>query len=127
MTAARRVLAVVPDLFFAAKIAAVAKAAGADVAFASAAAVPALCAAQAPDLVLLDLHAGPEVHALVRALKAGEATRGVPLVGFFSHVDLETRNAAVAAGIDRALPRSAFVARLPELLAGGGSPAGGGA
>ena len=115
---ARRVLAVVPDLFFAAKIAAVAKAAGVELAFASAADIQARCADAPPDLVLLDLHAGPGVPDLIRALKAGDATRAVPLLGFHSHVDIATRKAALEAGIDRALPRSAFVTRLPELLAG---------
>lgn len=114
----RRVLAVVPDLFFAAKIAAVASAVGIELAFASAADLPARCAEAPPDLVLLDLHAGPGVPDLVRALKASDATRNVPLLGFHSHVDIATRKAALEAGIDRALPRSAFVSRLPALLAG---------
>lgn len=116
---ARRVLAVVPDLFFATKIAAVAKAAGVSLAFASAADVQARCAEAPPDLVLLDLHAGPEVPDLIRAFKAGDTTRTVPLLGFHSHVDIATRKAALDAGIDRAMPRSAFVARLSELLTGG--------
>ena len=119
---ARRVLAVVPDLFFAAKIGAVAKAAGVALTFASAADIQARCAEAPPDLVLLDLHAGPDVPDLVRALKAGDATRAVPLLGFHSHVDIATRKAALDAGIDRAMPRSAFVARLPAILAGTEAP-----
>jgi CheY-like chemotaxis protein len=118
----RRVLAVVPDLFFAAKIAAVAKAAGVEIAFASAVDARARCAATPPDLLLIDLHAGPDIPALVRSLKADAATRGIPLLGFHSHVDIETRSAALEAGIDRAMPRSAFVARLPGLLAGSDAP-----
>jgi hypothetical protein len=42
----------------------------------------------------------------------------VPVTGFFSHVDHATRDAALAAGVDEVLPRSAFVSRLPALLAG---------
>lgn len=118
MTRSPYALAVVPDLFFAAKIAAVARSSGAEVAFAPVAEAAARCAAEPPALLLVDLHAGPEVHALVHALKSDDATRAVPVVGFFSHVDLATRDAALAAGIDRAMPRSAFVTRLPELLAG---------
>jgi CheY-like chemotaxis protein len=118
MTEPRLVLAVVPDLFFAAKIEAVAKAAGVPLAFAPAAGAHARCAADAPRLLLLDLHAGPAVFELVRALKADPATRGVPVVGFHSHVDMDTRREALAAGVDRVLPRSAFVTRLPGLLAG---------
>jgi len=126
---APRVPAVVPDLFFAAKIEAVAKAAGAALAFAAPAEAPARCAADPPDFVLVDLHAGPGVHAMLRALAADPATRGVPTIGFFSPVDLAARDAAIAAGLDRALPRSAFVARLPALLAApdpAGPPPGGG-
>lgn len=119
---ARRVLAVVPDLFFATKIAAVAKAAGVGLAFVPLAGAHELCAAAPPDLLLLDLHAGPGVADLVRGLKADAATAAVPLLGFHSHVDVETRNVALAAGLDRALPRSAFVTRLPGLLAGDDSP-----
>ncbi|MCC6350729.1 MAG: hypothetical protein IT347_14175 [Candidatus Eisenbacteria bacterium] len=114
----RRVLAVVPDLFFASRIAATAKLADVGVAFVPLAGTHAACAAAPPDLLIVDLHAGPEVPVLLRALKADAATAAVPLVGFHSHVDIETRKAALAAGLDRALPRSAFVARLADLLAG---------
>lgn len=116
--ATRRVLAVVPDLFFAAKIEAVARAAGVEIAFVAPSAAAERCAAAPPDLVLIDLHAGPGVPGLVRALKASPATAAVPLVGFHSHVDIDTRKAALEAGLDRALPRSAFVTRLAGLLAG---------
>jgi len=114
----RRVLAVVPDLFFAAKIAAVARAAGVAIAFAPVALAHERCAAEPPDLLIVDLHASPLVPELVRALKADPATAAVPLLGFHSHVDVETRQRALEAGLNRALPRSAFVARLPGLLAG---------
>lgn len=114
----RRVLAVVPDLFFAARIAAVAKAAGVEIAFVAPEGAAAACAAASPDLVLIDLHAGPGVPALVRALKTGPGTGAIPLVGFHSHVDIATRTAALEAGLDRALPRSAFVTRLAGLLEG---------
>ena len=124
MTPPRRVLAVVPDLFFAAKIEAVARASGAEIAFVAPAAAAARCAEHPPDLLLLDLHAGPGVPDLIRTLKADERTRAVPLLGFHSHVDLETRRDALAAGLDRALPRSAFVTRMPELLGGASAPAG---
>ena len=123
MTHPRRVLAVVPDLFFAAKIEAVARAAGTALAFAAPGAAAARVVAEPPDLVVLDLHAGPEVTELIRALKADERTRALPLLGFHSHVELETRRVALAAGLDRALPRSAFVARMPELFGGAAAPA----
>ena len=37
-------------------------------------------------------------------------------MGFYSHVETTLRRTALEAGADAALPRSAFVARLPDLL-----------
>jgi hypothetical protein len=42
----------------------------------------------------------------------------VPVVGFFAHVQTELMQRARAAGFDEVLPRSAFVARLPDILRG---------
>ena len=58
------------------------------------------------------------VRVLVRDLKRDPATRGVPVAGYYAHVDQETRRAAEAAGVDPVLPRSAFTARLAQLLTG---------
>lgn len=118
-----RVLAVVPDLFFAAKIDATARAAGASLAFVPLAQALERCAAEAPARLLLDLHA-PGAPELARALHEDARTRTVRVTGFYSHVDAERRAAAIAAGVDDVLPRSAFVARLPELLAGASAPHG---
>ncbi len=116
MPAGRRVLAVVPDLFFATKIAATAKVAGVELEL-----VPPQRAAermaQAPAaLVILDLQAR-DVMALVSALKL--AAPNVPVVGFFSHVEVALRTSALAAGADAALPRSQFVVKLAALLSRG--------
>jgi len=114
----RRVVTLVPDLFFAARIGAAAKAL--DVAVEQVAAARALdvCRVNPPDLVLLDLHAAGDPLAVARALKAEPATRAVPIAGFYSHVDEPLRRAALEAGVDQVLPRSVFTARLPALLAG---------
>lgn len=122
----RSVFAVAPDLFFATKIAAVAKAAGAGLTLVPLATALERCAAAPPALLLLDLHASGDPCALVVALKGDPRTRAIPVVGFYSHVETALRSAALAAGIDQALPRSAFVMRLPALLAGepGRDPAG---
>jgi CheY-like chemotaxis protein len=112
----RRVLVVVPDLFFATRIAATAEHLGVAIHASDAASATEGCGAEPPDLVILDLH-GPGALDVARALKAGEATRAIPLV---AHVDRELRVAALAAGVDQVLPRSAFTAQLPEILAGAG-------
>jgi DNA-binding NarL/FixJ family response regulator len=40
---------------------------------------------------------------------------GVPVLGYYSHVDVETRQAALAAGVDLVVPRSRMSRELPEL------------
>jgi len=116
MSDPRVVLAVVPDLFFATKIAATAKAAGVPLELLTAARATERAASGEASLVVVDLHAGGAV-ALVRALK--EAAPGTPVVVFLSHVESALRAEALAAGADAAWPRSRFVARLPDLLARG--------
>jgi PleD family two-component response regulator len=113
------ILALVADLMFSSKIRAAAGASGADVRFARTA-EDAVAQARAlpPSLVLLDLNAAPlaPVETIAR-FKADSALAGVRIVGFVSHVQSDIIAAARAAGIDEVLARSAFVSRLPELLA----------
>ena len=56
---------------------------------------------------------------LVADLDAGnpEALAGldIPVLGFYSHVNVDTRRTAEAAGIDLAVPRSRLARELPEL------------
>lgn len=40
---------------------------------------------------------------------------GVPVLGYYSHVDVETREAAEAAGVGLAVPRSRMARELPAL------------
>lgn len=42
---------------------------------------------------------------------------GIPVLGYYSHVDVETKQAADAAGIDLAVPRSRMARELPQLVA----------
>lgn len=41
---------------------------------------------------------------------------GVPVLGYYSHVDVDTKKAADAAGIDLAVPRSRMARELPALV-----------
>lgn len=118
----RVVVAIVPDLFFAARIQETARAAGVTLIQCPAGQAHELCALEQPDLVIVDLHGLDDPLGPVRAIKGDPATRGVPITGYYAHVDQERRRAAEAAGVDEVLPRSAFTARLAELLAGGVSP-----
>ncbi len=104
------------DLFFRAKIEATSTSLGVPVRFTRdpddllAALDPA-----APALVLVDLgHRAADPVAAIRALKARSPLPRV--VAFGSHVEGERLAAAREAGADRVLARSAFSARLPEIL-----------
>lgn len=109
----------VPDLFFAARIAEVARATGVplDSLADGGADVLARLRHEPPGLVILDL-AAPAALPLARAIRGEPVLAGVRLVGFYPHVDVATRAAAQAAGVDDVLPKSAFTRRLAELLAG---------
>jgi hypothetical protein len=42
---------------------------------------------------------------------------GVPVLGYYSHVDVDTKAVADAAGVDKVVPRSRMSRELPELVA----------
>ena len=101
-----RVLAVVPDLMFGSRIEATLGAAGHDVELA-----PSLDALEAsdpaPDVVVADLG---EIDA--SRLGGVEA----PVLGFYAHVDTETRARAEQAGVDLVVPRSRLAREMPRLV-----------
>jgi DNA-binding NarL/FixJ family response regulator len=107
------VLAVVPDLYFATRIAATAKAIGVELDLVTAQRVLARLAEPGVSLVVMDLHQ-PDPLALIGEMK--RVAPAVPVVGFYSHVESALQRDALAAGVDAALPRSQFVTRLPTLL-----------
>jgi hypothetical protein len=95
-----RVAAVVPDLFFASKVKETLTAAGHEVEL-----VPAGAPVEA-DVLVVDLDAaGTEA-----------AAPGTPRLGFYSHVDVETRERAEAAGFDLVVPRSRMAREMPALV-----------
>ena len=109
-------LALIGDLFFRAKIDAVAAAVGADVEYASSLeAVAARCAAVHPSIAFVDLSdpAFPARDTLEAIRTAAPTAR---TIGFASHVDLKTLKAARDAGFALTLSRSEFTSRLAELL-----------
>jgi len=66
-------------------------------------------------LVDLNITAVDPLAAIAAAKKLPEPPR---IIGFLSHVQTDLAAAARAAGADEVLPRSAFSARLPEILGG---------
>ena len=69
--------------------------------------------------MILDLNsARTDPLGTVAAMKGDPALASIPTVGFVSHVQAEVIAAARAAGVDDVLARSAFTARLAEILTG---------
>jgi len=114
------VLAVVDDLMFTSKIKTTAGQLGVTVAFArSSDAALAGMRTNAPALVILDLN-NPRTDPLgtVAAMKNDPALASIPTLGYVSHVQADLIEAARAAGVDDVVARSAFAARLAEILTG---------
>lgn len=114
------ILAAVADLMFSSRIRAAAAGAGggAEVQFARTGdEVITRAKRLRPSRILLDLNgAGLDPIGTIQRLKADPEVNVIPIVGFVSHVQSDVIAAARGAGIDEVLARSAFVARLPELL-----------
>jgi hypothetical protein len=99
-----RVVAVAADLLLGSKVEAMLAAAGHEVTLASSLAEAPLDDAE---LLVADLDTeNPE--ALVGL--------GVPVLGYYSHVNVDTREAAEAAGVDLVVPRSRMARELPALV-----------
>jgi DNA-binding response OmpR family regulator len=97
------------DLMFTSKVTATARAHGLTAAVAR---TPAAAVAKAPPTgcVLIDLHLpGLDLPAFLPSLRTGSTAT---VIGFGSHIDVETLKAARAAGCDRVMPRSQFVKEL---------------
>lgn len=98
-----RVAALVSDLMLASRVEGSLGAAGHEVAVSAA---PTDRTAEA-ELIVADLEA---VDA------AAVAALGPPTIGFYSHVDVDTRVAAEQAGFDLVVPRSRMARELPALV-----------
>ena len=125
---ARRVFAAVEDLLFRSKISAAAESLNIEARFPRSPKKLLEGAAQKPpDLLVLDLNSARfEPLKLLEELKAGDATRDVPVIGFLSHVQKDLALAARERGCDRIMARSAFVKDLPEIIGGNRGEAGDG-
>ena len=97
-----KIVAIVSDLMLASRVSEGLKAAGHEVSV-----TPTL-----PD--------PPEAEAIVCDLDTADldavVATGLPTLGFYSHVDVETKQRAEAAGLRFAVPRSRMSRELPDLL-----------
>ncbi len=99
-----RVLAVVPDLMLSSRVVEGLGAAGHEVEVL--AVLPATIDA---DVLVCDLDAVDE---------AAVAAAPVPALGFYSHVDVDTKRAAEEVGVGLVVPRSKMARELPALVEG---------
>jgi CheY-like chemotaxis protein len=112
-----KVVAVMQDLMFMVRIQESAKRAGLKTIVVKTKPDALAKAAEGPLLVVIDLnHAAGEPLELIKALKADPVTKTIHLLAFVSHVQTDLRAAAVAAGCDTVLARSAFVQTLPDII-----------
>jgi hypothetical protein len=98
-----RVVAISSDLLLGSKVEAMLSAAGHEVTLSPSLATASLVGAE---LIVADLD-GEDPEALAGA--------GTPVLGYYSHVNAETKQAAEAAGIALAVPRSRMARELPAL------------
>ncbi len=114
------IVCAVDDLIFSVKIRTAAKSLGVEIYFERAplGVVPTV-REKRPSLVIFDLNSRrlQPLQALA-AIKADPELAGVRTLGYVSHVDAETIDAARDAGIDQVLARSAFSDRLGDILRG---------
>ena len=100
-----RILAVAPDLMFASRIEATLGAAGHSVELVT-------NVAEAADLETAELF----VVDLDREPADGVVGLGIPVLGFYAHLNTETREAADAAGVDLVVPRSRMAREMTQLV-----------
>ena len=112
-----KILAVVEDIFFLAKIQQTARQLGITVESVAPDALQNSLAGSDAGAVLLDLnHRSGKAISALEGLRTDPATRSVPVVAFLSHVQTDLGQAARAAGCNRVMARSAFSQQLPVLL-----------
>src|SRR5258705_12545482 len=113
----RRVLAILDDLFFRVKIADAAKRAGLAIDFVKSEKEAFEKAGDDPLLIIVDLNClSVNPIEVITALKANEATKGISLLDYVSHVQGELKQKAHDCGCDMVMARSAFSLNLPQIL-----------
>ncbi len=109
-----KVVALVEDIFFIAKMKETAKHTGIELLTAGTAeALTEAASAEATSLVIVDLNARGSIEAIEKLRAAGNT---LPVIAFLSHVQVELAERARAAGCTEVMPRSKFTRELAEIL-----------
>ena len=115
-----KVIVVVDDMFFAAKINSAASHARRQIErVKSREHLEQEVSGYSPSLVIIDLNSNRlDPFQTIEFFKSRPDLTRIPIVGFVSHVQTELIRRAQSAGCDYVLPRSAFSQLLPEIIAG---------
>ncbi|HLG16571.1 MAG TPA: response regulator [Blastocatellia bacterium] len=117
---AGKIALIVDDLFFAAKIRSAAEAAGRKTQrIVSLDQLGSELLSDPPSVIFADLHADrvDPVEA-IKLLKSHDKLREIPVIGFFSHVQVDFKRRAEDAGCDYVIPRSLFSQIVGKLVNG---------
>jgi CheY-like chemotaxis protein len=113
----RKVLAVMTDLFFSAKIHDMAKKVGMSVEFVKDKPTVLEKLKEKPSLVIFDLNCdAAEPISTIRAIKSDPETKRVSTIGFVSHVQTDLKMEAQESGCDMVVARSVFAQNLPLIF-----------
>jgi PleD family two-component response regulator len=113
----KQVLAVVNDLFFSVKLTEAAKRNGLALEFVKERKLLLEKAGDRPSLIIFDLNfEDVEPVKLIQELKSQPGTKGISLIGYLSHVQVDLKQQAQAAGCDMVMARSAFSQNLPQIF-----------
>ncbi len=113
----RKILAVMTDLFFSAKIHDMAKKFGMTVDFVKDKETVLEKVKEKPSVVIFDLNFdAADPLGLIRTIKGDPETKRVSTIGFVSHVQTELKHQAQDVGCDMVVARSVFAQNLPVIL-----------
>jgi PleD family two-component response regulator len=113
----RRILAAVTDLFFSVKLTDAAKRAGLSLEFVKDSNEILEKAKSLPSLIIFDLNfESMNPVALITKLKENSETKGISLIGYLSHIQVDLKQQAQEAGCNMVLARSAFSQNMPQIF-----------
>lgn len=113
----KRVLAVVSDLFFSVKLTEAARRSGLALEFVKEPKIVIEKAQEKPSLIIFDLNfEAAQPLKLITRLKSKADTKGISLIGYLSHIQVELKQQAQDAGCDMVMARSAFSQNLPQIF-----------
>ncbi len=114
----KKIIVAVNDLFFAARIRSAAEHLGLSLLSAkNGDQVLDLARRETPELIIFDLNNSRcQPLETIGRLKQEATLAAIRTIGYFSHVQVDLRQQARAAGCDLVLPKSAFTQKLSELL-----------